>query len=199
MSGCGNCIQSKTISMKTKHLILHASLLIIIMITFISCSSIVKGGIAVTPFDKEKYLGKWYEIARMDFKFERNLNNTTANYSVNTDGSIKVENRGFNYQTKVWKEAIGKAKFAGDPNVAMLKVSFFGPFYAGYNVIALDKDYKYALIAGQNLKYLWLLSREMTIPEDIKLSYLKIAENLGYNTSKLVWVAQDVATHATQK
>ena len=185
--------------MKTKHLILHASLLIIIMMTFISCSSIVKGGIAVTPFDKEKYLGKWYEIARMDFKFERNLNNTTANYSVNTDGSIKVENRGFNYQTKVWKEAIGKAKFAGDPNVAMLKVSFFGPFYAGYNVIALDKDYKYALIAGQNLKYLWLLSREMTIPEDIKLSYLKIAENLGYNISKLVWVAQDSATHATQQ
>jgi len=185
--------------MKTKHLILHASLLIIIMMTFISCSSIVKGGIAVTPFDKEKYLGKWYEIARMDFKFERNLNNTTANYSVNTDGCIKVENRGFNYKTKVWKEAIGKAKFAGDPNVAMLKVSFFGPFYAGYNVIALDKDYKYALIAGQNLKYLWLLSREMTIPEDIKLSYLKIAENLGYNTPKLVWVAQDVATHATQQ
>ena len=80
-----------------------------------------------------------------------------------------------------------------------MKVSFFGPFYAGYNVIALDKDYKYALIAGQNLKYLWFLSREMTIPEDIKLSYLKIAENLGYNTSKLVWVTQDVATHATQK
>jgi apolipoprotein D and lipocalin family protein len=192
-------LQSKNTSMKTKPLFFYSSLLIIIMMTFISCSSIVKGGIAVTPFDKEKYLGKWYEIARMDFKFERNLNNSTANYSVNTDGSIKVENRGFNYQTKVWKEAIGKAKFAGDPNVAMLKVSFFGPFYAGYNVIALDKDYKYALIAGQNLKYLWLLSREMTIPEDIKLSYLKIAENLGYNTSKLVWVAQDVATHATQQ
>jgi len=87
-----------------------------------------------------------------------------------------------------WKEAVGKAKFVKDQNVAMLKVSFFGPFWAGYNVIAIDKNYKYTLIAGNNLSYLWILSRETTIPEDIKQNYLTIAENLGFKTSELIWV-----------
>jgi len=161
------------------------------VLTFQACSSIPKGAIAVKPFDKERYLGKWYEIARMDFRFERNLNNTTASYSINSDGSIKVDNRGFNYKTKEWKQAVGKAKFVGEQDVAMLKVSFFGPFYAGYNVIALDNEYKYALVAGKNLNYLWILSRETSIPEDVKRNYLKIAEDLGYKTSELVWTEHD--------
>lgn len=157
----------------------------------LSCSTIPKGAVAVSPFDKNKYLGKWYEIARMDFRFERNLDNTTANYSLNPDGSIKVDNRGYNYKTKEWKQAIGKAKFRGSDTVAALKVSFFGPFYSGYNVIALDSAYKYALIAGKNLSYLWILSRETSIPENIKHDYLKIADDLGFNTSALIWVNHD--------
>ena len=156
--------------------------------TINSCSMIPPKAVAVSSFNKEKYLGKWYEIARMDFRFERNLNNTTANYSLNPDGSIKVDNRGYNFKTNEWKQAIGKAKFAGNENIARLKVSFFGPFYGGYNVIALDKDYKYALVAGKNLKYLWILSRETTIPERVKQSYLKIADELGYQTASLIWV-----------
>lgn len=153
-----------------------------------SCATIPEGATAVSPFDKEQYLGRWYEIARLDFRFERNLNNTTANYSVNDDGTIGVLNRGYNYVKKEWNEAKGKAKFSGDENVARLKVSFFGPFYAPYNVIALDKDYKYALVAGKNLDYLWLLARDKTIPADIKEKYLSIAANLGYNISDLIWV-----------
>ena len=161
------------------------------MMGLFSCSTIPKGAVAVKPFDKERYLGKWYEIARFDFRFERDLNNTTAEYSVNTDGTIKVVNKGYNTKKKEWSQAIGKAKFVGDDNIAMLKVSFFGPFYSGYNVIAIDPDYKYALVAGASLKYLWLLSRETTIPDEIKNKYLKIAENIGYNTSNLLWIEQN--------
>lgn len=177
--------------MKTKNLIRKSSLGIIGVFIFNSCSTIPEGATAVKLFDKEKYLGKWYEIARMDFKYERDLNNTTAEYSVRDDGKIKVVNKGFNTQKKEWKQAIGKAKFVGDQNIAMLKVSFFGPFYSGYNVIALDNEYKYALVAGKNLKYLWILSRETTIPENIKQNYLKRAENLGYKTSELLWIEHD--------
>ena len=174
--------------MKTKSFFKSSLLGIFGILTFNFCSTIPDGVKAVTPFDKEKYWGKWYEIARMDFRFERNLNNTTANYSVNNDGSIKVVNRGFNYKTMKWKQAIGKAKFVGKPDVAMLKVSFFRPFYSGYNVIALDSEYKYALVAGKNLSYLWILSRETTIPEDVKQNYLAVAKKLGFNTSVLIWV-----------
>ena len=156
------------------------------MIGLFSCATIPKGAEAVKPFDKERYLGKWYEIARKDFKHERNLSNTTAEYSLNDDGTIKVDNQGYNVKKNEWTQAIGKAKFVGDENVAMLKVTFFGPFYTGY-VIAIDDDYRYALVAGKNHKYLWILSREKTIPEDVKNNYLKIAQEVGYDTSDLVW------------
>lgn len=167
------------------------TILAIMMNGLFSCATIPDGAEAVKPFEKEKYLGKWYEIARKDFKFEKDLIYTTAEYSINKNGTIKVDNRGYNPFKKKWSQAIGKAKFVRDENTAMLKVSFFGPFYAGYNVIALDKDYQYALIAGQNLDYLWILSRKKTIPEDIKIQYLKIAESVGYKTDDLIWVKQD--------
>ena len=157
----------------------------------ISCSTIPKGITAVQQFDKMKYLGKWYEIARLDFKFERNLNNTTAEYSSNSNGTIKVLNKGYNTKTNEWKSATGKAKFVKDENVAMLKVSFFGPFYSGYNVIAIDKEYKYALVAGNSLKYLWILSRSPAIPDDVKKNYLELAKSVGYKIDELVWVKHD--------
>lgn len=178
--------------MKKEELLIFGTMLGLITISILSsCRSIPKGAIAVSPFDSKKYIGKWYEIARLDFRFERDLNNTTANYSLNDNGTIKVVNRGYNYKTNEWKEAVGKAKFVSASDVGKLKVSFFGPFYSGYNVIAIDAEYKYALIAGKNLKYLWLLSREKTMPENVKQDYLKKAQDLGYNSSALVWVEHD--------
>jgi len=153
-----------------------------------ACTNIPQGAVAVKPFDSERYLGKWYEIARFDFRFERGLNNTTATYSLNPNRSIRVENRGFDYTKKIWKKAVGKAKFVTTKDEAKLKVSFFGPFYGGYNVIALDSAYKYALIAGSDLGYLWILSRETTMPEDVKQNYLDLAQKIGFDTEKLVWV-----------
>ncbi|HLP22286.1 MAG TPA: lipocalin family protein [Chitinophagales bacterium] len=145
---------------------------------------------AVKPFDQKRYLGKWYEIARLDYYFERNLDSVTATYSLRGDGKIKVDNKGFNFKENKWEESIGKAVPVDDPTEARLKVSFFGPFYAGYNVIAIDKDYKYALVAGKNLDYLWLLSRETTMPDDVKAEYLAKASAIGYDTGKLIWVDQ---------
>ncbi len=167
-------------------------LIIFVMLPLLtSCASIPKGVTVVSPFEKEKYLGKWFEIARFDFRFERGLNNTTAEYSLNSNGTIKVVNRGYNYEKKIWKEATGKAKFVQHESIAMLKVSFFGPFYGGYNVIAIDPEYKYALVSGSNFDYLWILSREKTIPAEIKSLYLEKAEKLGYKVSNLLWIEHD--------
>lgn len=153
-----------------------------------SCSSVPKGAVVVKPFDKDRYLGKWYEIARFDFRFEKNMNNTTAEYSLNEDGTIKVVNSGYDTLKKKWKQSVGKAKFRGSPNEAKLKVSFFGPFYGSYNVIALDDQYKYALVAGKNLDYLWILAREKTIPNEIKENYVQLASSIGFKTENLIWV-----------
>lgn len=158
---------------------------------FSSCVSIPEGATAVKPFDKEKYLGQWYEIARYDFKFERGLDHVTATYSIKDEHTIKVDNKGYRPAKQKWEQSIGKAKFVGDENEARLKVSFFGPFYAGYNVIAIDPDYQYALVVGNNLDYLWLLSRSKTMPQQVKEDYLAKAKALGYDTSKLVWTKQE--------
>jgi apolipoprotein D and lipocalin family protein len=162
-----------------------------VLVLLSSCATLPKGATVIGSFEKEKYLGKWYEIARYDFAFEKNLNNTTAEYAIRKDGKIDVVNRGYNYITKKWSEAKGKARFRGADTIGELEVSFFGPFYAAYNVIALDKDYQYALVAGSSLKYLWILSREKTLPDEVKAQYLSIAQSLGYDTSKLIWVEHD--------
>lgn len=156
-----------------------------------SYKGIPKGILAVCPFDINKYLGHWFEIARMDFRFERGLNNTSAHYSLRRNGKIKVVNRGFDYGKGFWKQSTGKAKFAGAEEVAMLRVSFFGPFYAGYNVIALDPDYQHALVCGKNFDYLWILSRGKSLPEEVRKDYLKRARDLGFRTEDLIWVAHD--------
>jgi apolipoprotein D and lipocalin family protein len=158
------------------------------LLGLLSCATIPQGAEAIKDFEKDKYLGKWYEMARLDFKFEKNLNSTTAEYSTNENGTIKVDNKGYDTITKKWVQSIGKAKFIENESIGMLKVSFFGPFYGGYNVISIDSDYKYALVAGSSLKYLWFLSREKTMPKEIKNKYLKIAEEIGYTTSDLIWV-----------
>ena len=160
--------------------------------SFLSRRSIPNGVEAVKHFDKSRYLGRWYEVARIDFKYERGLNNTSAEYSLTPIGKIKVVNRGFDFKKNKWKEAIGKAKFVGDESVAMLKVSFFGPFYAGYNVIKLDTAYKYALVAGKNFNYLWILSRTTSLPDDIRKEFLNFASGVGFDTSRLTWVAHDI-------
>jgi apolipoprotein D and lipocalin family protein len=175
-------------TMKRKNLYFNLILVTCCIFLIHACSTLPKGAVVVEPFDVNRYLGKWYEIARFDFRYERNMNNTTAQYALNEDGTIQVINRGYDTVKNQWEEATGKAKFAGEPKEARLKVSFFGPFYAPYNVIALDPDYRYALVAGKNLKYLWILSREKTIPDDIQKNYIKIAEEIGYPTSELLWV-----------
>lgn len=174
---------------KSKILVVACSLGFLALLN--SCASIPKKAKAVENFDINRYLGTWYEIARFDFRFEKDLDNVSAQYSLNKKGNVIVLNSGFNYKKAEWKKADGLAKFRGNKDVAELKVSFFGPFYAGYNVVALDENYQYALIAGKDLDYLWILSKTKSIPEEVKSNYLRIAEEIGYDTSKLIWVKHD--------
>jgi lipocalin len=131
------------------------ALLLAALLGLAGCSTAPPPGlVAVTPFDVNRYAGKWYEIARMDHSFERGLSDVSATYRLQPDGSVQVVNRGFDTARKDWKEAVGKALFTGDSNRGALKVSFFGPFYGGYNVVALDPDYRWSLVVGRT----WAMS-----------------------------------------
>jgi apolipoprotein D and lipocalin family protein len=153
-----------------------------------SCAENANSPAIIQNFELNKYLGTWYEIARLDHSFERDLSQVTANYSLRSDGKVKVVNRGFKNSKNTWSESVGKAKFAGLKSEGSLKVSFFGPFYGAYNIVMLDEDYKYALVVSTGTKYMWLLSRTTTIPDIIKTSYLKKASELGINIDELIWV-----------
>ena len=149
----------------------------------------------VKDFVPDNFLGTWHEIARFDYRFEKNLHLVTAKYSLNADGSLKVKNRGYNVKTNQWKEANGIAKFTGDTGTASLKVSFFGPFYSGYNVIAITPDYRHALICGESREYLWILSRDKEMPDFVIKPFLEYAESLGFDTEALTWPRQDLDAH----
>jgi len=145
----------------------------------------------VTEFNLNNYLGKWYEIARLDHSFERGLDKVTAEYSMREDGGVKVVNRGFSASDGEWKEAVGKAFFVEEQNKGYLKVSFFGPFYGSYVVFALDSaHYQYAFVSGPNTSYLWLLSRTPEIEDDLKAMFVEKVEKLGFNPKNLIWVKQ---------
>lgn len=124
-----------------------------------SCTGIPEGLTPVQPFELNRYLGEWHEIARLDHSFERGLTQVTANYSLNPDGTVKVLNRGYSAEDNEWEEAEGLAKMNGPADQGRLKVSFFGPFYGAYNIVKLAPDYSMALIIGPDLTYAWLLAR----------------------------------------
>ena len=167
----------------------YLTLLLIPICAMFSCKSKSTSLKTVPYVDLQKYAGKWYEIARLDHSFERGMSDVNATYQLQDDGSVKVINRGYDTQKQAWKEAIGRALFTGDSNTASLKVSFFGPFYGGYHVVALDqKDYRWSLVAGPDRDYLWLLARDKQLPVEIREQLVSQARALGFATDKLIWV-----------
>jgi apolipoprotein D and lipocalin family protein len=156
------------------------------------CLGFPEGVEPVNAFDLNKYLGKWYEIARLDHSFERGLDNVTAEYSLRDDGGVRVVNRGFAVAENKWKEAEGKAYFVRGQDEGYLKVSFFGPFYGSYVVFELDRqNYQYAFVAGPNRSYLWLLSRTPSLSQDITDRFVRRAKALGFDTDNLIFVAHN--------
>ena len=167
----------------------HIALLLMLLLA--GCYNPPQGVQPVESFDLNRYLGKWYEIARLDHSFERGLEQVTAEYSLRDDGGIMVINRGFSQEDNEWSQAEGKAYFVGDEETGHFKVSFFGPFYGSYVIFGLDQEnYDYAFVSGPRLSYLWLLSRKPTVSKEVMDKFLDKAGALGFATDKLIYVKQ---------
>lgn len=165
----------------------------ILGITFlllVGCTGMPDSVAPVQGFDLSRYLGTWYEIARLDHSFERGLEQVTAEYSLRDDGGVRVKNRGFSSEKNEWTEAEGKAYFVGASDEGYLKVSFFGPFYGSYVVFELDDEYQYAFVSGPDTSYLWFLSRTPTVDSGLLSRFVEQAEELGFDTDELIFVDQ---------
>jgi apolipoprotein D and lipocalin family protein len=159
-----------------------------LLLSLIGCVGIPENVRPVDKFALEKYLGRWYEIARLDHSFERGLTQITAEYSLRDDGGVRVLNRGYSAKDKSWKEVEGKAYFVNRSDQGHLKVSFFGPFYGSYIVLELDQEnYQYALVCGPDKSYLWILARSPKLNQDIRDRLIAKAAVLGFDPSKLIF------------
>ena len=146
----------------------------------------------VKELDLQSYLGTWYEIARFDHRFERGLVGVTANYSLRSDGKIKVLNSGYKKSLDgKFSQATGKA-YRPDPEnePAKLKVSFFWIFYGDYFVLELDENYQWAIIGSSSDKYLWILSRTPQMDSELYSELLNRIRQRGYDISQLIKVEQ---------
>jgi apolipoprotein D and lipocalin family protein len=167
------------------------SRILLVLLVFLPLSIVAKmpeGASVVTGFSLERYLGTWYEIARLDHVFERGLTLVTATYSMRDDGGVRVLNRGYKEKKSKWSDAEGKAYFVDEADVGRLKVSFFGPFYGAYNIITLEpENYSYALVIGNSTKYMWILAREPELESAVLESLLNKARKLGFDTDELIY------------
>ena len=166
-------------------------LVVMVCLLLSGCLGMPQGVTPVSDFELARYLGKWYEIARLDHSFERGLEQVTAEYSLRADGGVDVKNRGFSTEDKEWSEAEGKAYFVDDAAQGYLKVSFFGPFYGSYIVFELEQEnYQYAFVSGPDLSYLWLLSRTPTVSDAVIADFIEKSRALGFDTEQLIMVKQ---------
>ena len=175
--------------MKPLSIAVLAFLLVVIIFLLTGHTGIPEGITVVRNFDLSKYVGTWYEIARLDHGFEKGLTHVTIEYLFQKDGSIKVINRGFNVKHQKWEESSGKAYPIETPDIGRLKISFFGPFYGSFNIIELDgNDYSYAMATGPSRNFLWILSRHKNLDPMVMQRLIEKAKTLGFKLEKLIFV-----------
>ncbi|SDJ84754.1 apolipoprotein D and lipocalin family protein [Ferrimonas sediminum] len=159
---------------------------VVFLLVLAGCTSAPSGITPVQGFELDRYLGTWYEVARLDHSFERGLSGVSAQYTLGEDGGVRVINRGIDSAGGEASQAEGRAYFVGDSNTGHLKVSFFGPFYGAYVVFELDPDYQYAFVSGYSRDYLWLLSRTPQVPASVMQAFRSRATELGFDLSGLI-------------
>ncbi|WP_317848220.1 lipocalin family protein [Marinobacter sp. F4216] len=154
-----------------------------------ACTGLPEGIDPVSGLEKERYLGTWYEIARLDHSFEEGLSRVTADYRLNDDGTIEVVNRGYDSEDGEWSKVEGRARFADDDRTGHLEVSFFGPFYSSYVIFELDTEaYQFAYVSGYNRDYLWFLSRTPEVTENELERFRNRAREEGFDLDDLIIV-----------
>lgn len=167
-------------------------MMVVLVMLLGGCLGMPKTVQPVNNFELDRYLGTWYEIARLDHSFERGLTRIQAEYSLHDDGGVRVLNKGYSVEKQAWQEAEGKAYFVESPDQGYLKVSFFGPFYGSYVVFGLDQEnYQYAFVSGPDTSYLWLLARTPQVAPEVLEGFKQAARERGFDTEELIYVAHE--------
>lgn len=142
------------------------------------------------PFvDLGRYTGVWYDVAHLPHKPQRKCTNTTATYTLRADNRIAVQNRCTVDGRE--KRGNGKARVVDAGSNARLEVRFFWLFGGDYQVIALDDDYRYAMVGTASRRFLWILSREPLLDEPVRARLLARAASLGFDVERIEYTRHD--------
>ena len=168
--------------------IIFISLLLAVLLLCVVCSPAADciDRSTVSNLDLGRFAGRWYEIARFDHRFERDLDSVSTDYTIHPDGRITVENRGVNARTGKPSHILGKAYATKTPG--KLRVSFFWFFYSDYNILEIGDNYDWMLIGSKSPKYLWILARKPHLDIETTNHILQLARKRGYPTSQLIFI-----------
>jgi len=160
-----------------------------IAVVLVGCGVEQPSGITpVKNFKVKKYMGHWYEVARLDHRFERGLNSVTVDYALIPTGGFTSKSSGYLAKQQAWRAAEGLASFVAGEKLGFLKISYMRPFYDPYVIFKLDEDYEWAFVAGKDKSFLWLLSREPDVDWDVREDFISEAKQLGFDTSQLIFI-----------
>lgn len=138
----------------------------------------------VKSVEIERYLGRWYEIARYEQSFQRGCEGVTADYARRAGDGISVTNRCVRPDGRI-SEARGRAKIVDPVTNAKLKVSFFWPFFGDYWILDRADDYSWSIVGEGSGRYLWILAREARPGEAKVAELINRVRGMGYDTSML--------------
>jgi apolipoprotein D and lipocalin family protein len=144
---------------------------------------------AVTGFQLDRYLGKWYEAARLPNRFERGMSRVYAEYTMLDNGTVHVLNCGIKNGKPV--TISGYARLSDDPETGDLEVSFFRPFYSMYRIIKLAPDYSYSIVTGSSRDYLWVSSRKPELTSAEQAEIIAFLQKHQFPVKDLLWSWQD--------
>ena len=170
----------------TKKTMLLALAMLIFALTAYAESRKQLNTTTVTNLDLQKFMGRWYEIARLDNRFERGMTDVVAEYTLLDDGTIRIVNSGM--RDGKYHQTVGRGKLSSE--VGRLRVSFFMFFYSDYNILEMAQDGQWGLVGGNSPKYLWILSREKQLPADVINHIIGLARGRGYDTNALIFSAE---------
>ncbi len=166
-------------------------IILFLMLSIFRSTSAQQPVTVVSHVDLNRYMGTWYEIARLPNSFERGLKCTTAAYELRDDGRVTVINRGIKVEDPTKSDEAKGVAWVPDPaQPAKLRVRFFWPFAGDYWIIDLDPEYQYVLVGSPNHKYLWVLARTKFISDEIYLGLLQKAKENGFELANLIKVSQ---------
>lgn len=163
---------------------------IIVLLLISGCTNYPKNIKPVVDFKKERFEGRWYEVARLANSLEQDFVDVTADYKLNDDGDFDVVFSNRHARTGEETQIDSVVGYKKKSHVGHFKATIFWPFYISFILYEVDPSYKYAFLCSASGNEFWLLARTPTVPDDVMKKFKESVSKRGYPLDHLLMVEQ---------